>query len=942
MALLEILLPGMGGSTGALVSDSISLLENLATCGPEDPLSCFTAVVDLVFVAYDIYQTFFPSRPKVGKDSASDDTALFFIPSSNPVIALWGIGIRDLEAQGIPTSVSGGPGLTAQYNLANAVLADLKKQFDGPGAPKLNIDGVPATGQQVFDWYHLLGLETANPDSDAAAIAQRAKIDALYTSLVESGWVDPETGFPKPTSKPPPGKCPVGQYWDGTKCVPLPTTGIPTCAPGYYWTGSQCAPRPPSGTPTCNAGYEWNGTACVPIPPPPPPTQQPDPEQDEFQDCCDETQANLQTLINLVGGLKVGQQPAPDNSACCAQITQVLGSVAQNLFRIASSLAAKGPTEIYLEPVVLALDNVSAAVKAAQTQMVGLDDGRNAQLAHIASAIASAPKTDVSGIVKALNEIVAQGDVKQSVLDYLTRNGFMSGADAQVISGAPWSDAIVGVFRTWGWNALVWALSTVGITYNGSKFVMGSLSAAITADIDNAVTDALNVGSAPLYPVVKGLVDAVVATLNPAGAPALGNSGVDTDVLLSKTLAPALIVNAVMLLAGYFGWDISEQLREYVDLVAEFTGLVEVKEIALGTRMQAGPIAAARLQAQNLYRQSLPGAGQVANWHARGLSDNAHVRHWLGLGGWQNDIQDVTLLAAQTGINPRQLLRLIPTGLFTDADLQDEMTFAGMRDSSQHRMLLAAPYLATEPYRSQLRSAIEAAAAQGLLSDVDVTTQIDSAEHNTDRDSLIISRIHLQEQTALTKALETEYTTAYVAGMTTQPAYESNIRGLPIQPWKQDAIIGVAEARRNATVFKQETAAERALERATAAKERAAAMKGFSSGNLDPVALVASLVATGLTTTQAAAWTTLAQFSKDGNLRWIYGLQMAPAQATLLKQRVTAITDQRKKSLITDAQYVAQLQALKLPDHWINALRAAADATLTPKAAQSVIPVQTH
>jgi hypothetical protein len=333
MALIN-LIPGMGGQVGSLVTDSISLLEDLATCGPENPFSCFAAVVDLAMVLFDAFQAFFPSRPKVGKDSASDDTALFFIPSTNPTIALWGIGIRDLETQGIPTSASGGSGYTAQLNLANAVLADLKAQFDPPGAPKLTLQGVAATGTQVFAWYHKLGFEVNHPDSNATAIQERIKVDNLYHQLVVQKWIDPLTGFPFKVPPPPPNPCPAGQHWDAAlgKCVPD-------------------------------------------APPPPPPG---DPDQDELQDCCDETQAALANLYGAIASLGAGG----NEQLCCANIVAAISALTAQVTAVAKVISTpqQPAPPIDLTPIVN-------------------------ELAALVAAVAAAGKVDLSGIVTELTRI---------------------------------------------------------------------------------------------------------------------------------------------------------------------------------------------------------------------------------------------------------------------------------------------------------------------------------------------------------------------------------------------------------------------------------------------------------------------------------------------------------------------------------------------------------
>jgi len=131
------------------------------------------------------------------------------------------------------------------------------------------------------------------------------------------------------------------------------------------------------------------------------------------------------------------------------------------------------------------------------------------------------------------------------------------------------------------------------------------------------------------------------------------------------------------------------------------------------------------------------------------------------------------------------------------------------------------------------------------------------------------------------------------------------------------------------------------VQRATAHVEQEAAKRNFTAGNIDAAALAVALIASGLTPTQAAAWSDLATLQKAGALKWIYGLQLPAPEAILLRQRVTALTDQRKRQQITDAQYVSALQALNIPPNYVNALRATADATLTPAKTAFAIPVQT-
>jgi hypothetical protein len=118
-------------------------------------------------------------------------------------------------------------------------------------------------------------------------------------------------------------------------------------------------------------------------------------------------------------------------------------------------------------------------------------------------------------------------------------------------------------------------------------------------------------------------------------------------------------------------------------------------------------------------------------------------------------------------------------------------------------------------------------------------------------------------------------------------------------------------------------------------------MKQFVVGKSNIAELTAELLGTGLTALQTAAWVELAQLQKGGGLRFLFGKQIPIQDAILLRQRVAALTDQRKRLQISDQQYHDQLAGLGLGENWVNALQATADAMITPKASAFEVPVST-
>jgi hypothetical protein len=444
--------------------------------------------------------------------------------------------------------------------------------------------------------------------------------------------------------------------------------------------------------------------------------------------------------------------------------------------------------------------------------------------------------------------------------------------------------------------------------------------------------------------VIAPILATVTSALKPPAGftPTLGVIDVNPDTVLSDVTAVGLNLYIMTALVGLLSAGAGERLAEIVEVATGVLGFEELKEVQIGPLVDEGIRKIAQFQARAKFQQEMPGTSEMLGYVAQGLMDSTRAKALSLFNGTSDEMFPITAAASYRGFNARQMLRLIETDLFSQAEIADELTFSAMRPISQARMLRAAPWLATATQRTALVAEIEAAAVAGLLSDGDVTAQVDSAQQNEDRDQLILSRVHLQQLVAETKDLETEYTTLFVAGVIDDATFRGNLAAIGLQPWKVNTVAAKAEARANATLHRKEIAAAAAAAKALQKEIDQAATKNFLEGNIDATALSAALIASGVTPTQAAAMVDLAILRKGGGLRWVYGLQLSPTEATLLRNRVTALTDQRKRSQITEAQYVSQLQALGIGDRYVNALDAAAEAMISPKTSAFAIPVKTN
>jgi hypothetical protein len=128
------------------------------------------------------------------------------------------------------------------------------------------------------------------------------------------------------------------------------------------------------------------------------------------------------------------------------------------------------------------------------------------------------------------------------------------------------------------------------------------------------------------------------------------------------------------------------------------------------------------------------------------------------------------------------------------------------------------------------------------------------------------------------------------------------------------------------------TAAARAAVRLVNQQTRAAvnaAVANFKNGTIDAAELLAALLAANVDPVVAGLVVDLNVARQAGALTYIYGLELARKPALLLRERVAAIGNQAKATLITSDQALAALAALGIPAANAQALVAGWVATHT-------------
>lgn len=711
-----------------------------------------------------------------------------------------------------------------------------------------------------------------------------------------------------------------------------------------------------------------------------PPGPTPDPcGLPENVPCPPPANANGDQLTDLIGaestylyyiarGLqRLSEQAAsPQDAVCCANVVIAINSVAQQIQLIVQQFAGVTSTPIDLTQIIAALGALVTSVQAWPLLWTQIGNELTAVLKAVGGQIALVAKEiNTTGIVEKLDQANTLNDIPQALLNQFVQDGIIPPQYSPFLQGMPteWLKNIWGALRRWSpsddfikyaagdkssydaamkRHAEMVKVATAEL-YRTGEAIGGIAAPTGSKPVSDTFANYLKATDAIITPVLQPLLSAIEKKLSPTpGFKAeAGTIGVDPIAPVADATGIAITAAAASWILSYGGIDAGEPLAHIAELIAGAVGFEELRDVEIGPLIRNGIAAVAELKAKYKFRQTVPGRSEIANLVARGLFPAAAAPLYLGFNGVSDALQPIELAAGYHGMQARQIIRLIETGLFTATDLTDELTFSGMRPASQARTQLAAPYLATSSQRAALRSAIEASYEAGIISDAQLTQLIDSAEHNTDRDSLILTTAQIKKRIQLTRELEASYTTLHQGGVTDVATFTSQLQGLNLQPEKVRSLVAVAEAHLTVTLKRQADAAEKQLIRETVNAERRAAIENYKRGTINLVGLGAALVATGYTIAQAAAITDLVVLETAGNLRWIYGLQKVPADAALLKDRVDALLDQRKRELIDGSQFVKSLQGLGIPEHYQNALLARANAQITPKKDAFVTTVET-
>src|SRR6266850_2479031 len=731
-----------------------------------------------------------------------------------------------------------------------------------------------------------------------------------------------------PAAELPDPRCPPNMWWTGigdpfsviggvTLCSWLPPPPQQVCPPGTHWDPA---------TETCVANFVPPPIIIPPTPPPPPPpeTGHPNPLGDEITyELCLQMKANADAVIFAINQLQgaLGGDPA-GATACCANVVTAINLVSKSLLQIFALLnaqAAKPAPPMTFAPVI------TIDVPPQPPPNITVD----------------APATDVSGIVDQLAKIFKTLDVPLSTYQWMAEQGWITPELLQQLDTGDLGSGLVSILVQALMQLTKFYQAIGGFIYGIPTDKLGKVDEPLPQAIARLLGGALKTGSDPIYPVVKGMIDAVLTQLDPTQQPVLGNVFIDADLVLSKTLVPAITFNTIALGAAYFGWDTSEQLKTYVDLASEFIGLTEVKELLVGKKFKYGPEAVADMQSKAQFRQELPSAAAIAGWHARGLIDPTQLDRLYAFNGLPKDFSIAQTQSAYRPISPRALANLTRDTPFRRDDIRHAIIDSSIAPEHIPMLLELYEYNSVRTLYSALITEAEVAYRHGVVSEDELRQVVADAGWSDRAWQLIKSKVLLQRRVTLASEVEKQVVPLIANGNISADDGFQQLEAAGIQDWYANLVVTLATTKAEIHQAKLDAAAERKLELSRQRNLTKAAVAEFQRGVIDDTGLTAALATIGLDPTLVASVVAVQDATRTGRLRLIFGQLLLPEDAKVLSDRVAAIEGQFKKQMLTLDQARSQLQGLNVDGPELDALLArwAAALTATSKYAYLVDPL---
>lgn len=339
---------------------------------------------------------------------------------------------------------------------------------------------------------------------------------------------------------------------------------------------------------------------------------------------------------------------------------------------------------------------------------------------------------------------------------------------------------------------------------------------------------------------------------------------------------------------------------------------------------------------RSVFKPELPDEFDAVLWHGRGLLTDAQLKSIFNYSGLKPEYENAFIQSGYRAVQPRAIATAIQDTPFPRAEMQDLLKFNGYRDHDIQLMLDAFEGASTRNVRNQFLSATVTAAERGTLTPAEVDSALTDLNFSDQAKHWVQLTIATRKLEQLAELYRKSISEAYKFSLITDAQYVPALQAIGIAAADANAHYAIDS---EAKLGHEAAAAARAAARLAAETTRAAAaaaLANYHSHNIDEIALTAALGAAGVPL-QVIPWAVdLAIVRRQASMRLIFGKQVAPQDAELLREQVAALKEQVIKKLLDTTSARTQLQNLGLPPTNVEDLL----ARWAAQALKTVLPVQ--
>lgn len=687
-----------------------------------------------------------------------------------------------------------------------------------------------------------------------------------------------------------------------------------------------------------------------PPPPPPPPggggggggggagqCDSGNPDNDEILDLCQALQSAIANISVSGGGGGVSDQ-------CCTNVVNAIRHCARQLTVIATALSnpPTPPPPPDLTPIVTALGELVAAVGAIApgppVDLTPLVDAVN----QVATAISSAPGTDVSGVVDQLKQANAMMDVPQAIIDAVARIGLVNPADAQLAGGGPWAYINTLLHDEWAKLnhkptpeevAAAMADPVFGPTVSAKlsgvpippfkevlKMTPSVLGEIAGLGIEKVMELAYPVGKTLYGPMINDMLKVHEGLVSQFVNVQPGGEITNATNLLTEALTFGVGAHWAALLGEKIVPGKHMGVTAIAALLAELAGFKEISQGLIDSEVEAAVGRPHKYFMNLTTRSQLPSSGQAAELYSRRKISPAQLTALMGYAGFSDQWG-----AALTSIAYRPLSPMMLAAGFANADvdmaaLQGALEYMGIRPEDLPLAEQAVITRSLQQTRQALVNEAITAYGQGVVSDAELQQILTDAGYGKAASALVMQRALIARRITLARTSESFIVPEVTAGLLTPAEGAQALEAAGVQPWQADLKMTLAQTKAALVAARKAAAEAQRLVIRRQREETRVAITEYEAGTLDEAALSAALIAIGLDPVLVASTVAVEQAKRAGRLKFVFGQLLAPPAAKVLTEQVAALEGQFKKQLIDEASLRAQLAALKVDAPEIAAL----------------------